>query len=139
MVEQHAVDPALPGLGEVIDQVGAALVGAAPAGAYEDEIARAVQRVATETLIGLAASADMPQVRAIASFKLKDAKTRLEGQVSSMADDLWRAHASLLARDITRFLDNPETFKRPAAIAIPPGAPIGDPSMDWVDWLIWRR
>jgi len=36
------------GLGEVIDQVGAALVGAAPAGSYESEIARAVQRVAAE-------------------------------------------------------------------------------------------
>ena len=139
MVEQHAVDPSLPGLGEVIDQVGAALMSAAPAGAYEDEIARAVQRVATEALITLAASADMPQVRAIATFKLKDAKTRLEGQVSSMADDLWRAHASLLARDITRFLDNPDAFKRPAAIAIPPGAPIGEPGMDWLGWLGWRR
>jgi hypothetical protein len=112
------------------------LVGAAPAGAYEDEIARAVQRVATEALMTLAASADMPQVRAIATFKLKDAKVRLEGQTNSMTDDAWRAHASLLARDITRFLDNPDAFKRPAAIAIPPGAPIGEPGMDWLGW--WR-
>ena len=136
IVEQHAVDPSLPGLGEVIDQVGAALVNAAPAGAYQDEIARAVQRVATESLIALAASADMPQVRAIATFKLKDAKVRLESQANSSPDNAWRAHAFLLARDITRFLDNPDAFKRPAAIAIPPGAPIGDPGMDWLGW--WR-
>ena len=28
-----------------------------------------------------------------------------------------------LARDITRFLENPEAFKRPAPIVVPPGAP----------------
>jgi hypothetical protein len=135
IVQQHAVDPSLPGLGEVIDLVGAALVNAAPAGAYEDEIARAVQRVATEALITLAASADMPQVRAIVTYKLREAKTSLERRANSGAsgsDDAWRAHASLLASDIARFLDNPDAFKRAAPIVVPPGAPIGDAGLEWL-------
>ena len=136
IVEQHAVDPTLPGLGEVIDQVGAALVGAAPGSPYEAEIARAVQRVAAEQLMALAASADMPQVRAIVTAKLGDARTRLSNMTNTIVDEDTRAYAALLGRDIARFLDNPDAFKRPAAIVIPPGAPIGDPDMDWLDW--WK-
>jgi hypothetical protein len=132
LVEQHALDPALPGLGEVIDQVGAALVSAAPAGPYESEIARAVQRVAAEQLMALAASADMPQVRAIATMKLEEARKRLASMASAADDQAAAAHAALLARDIARFLDNPDAFKRPAPIVVPPGAPIGEPGWDWL-------
>ena len=134
MVEQHAVDPALPGLEEVIDQVLATIGGVAPANAYETEIARAVERVAIEELIGLAASADMPQVRAIATLKL----SRKLNSWGSMAppDDALAAHVALLARDVKRFLDNPDAFKRQAPIVVPPGAPIGEPGMDWLAW--WR-
>jgi len=132
LVEQHALDPALPGLGEVIDQVGGALVNAAPAGPYEAEIARAVQRVAAEQLIALAASADMPQVRAIATSKLDDARKRLLNMANANLDESTGAYAALLARDIARFLDNPDAFKRLAPIAVPPGAPIGEPGWDWL-------
>jgi len=139
IVEQHAIDPSLPGLGEVIDQVGAALVGAAPASPYEAEIARAVERVAAEQLMALVASADMPQVRAMAFLKLTEARRALSSDGRGSLDKTLEAHRALLARDITRFLDNPEAFKRPAAIVIPPGAPIGEPGMDWLGWLDWRR
>jgi hypothetical protein len=131
LVEQHALDPALPGLGEIIEQVGAAMVGAQPANAYEAEIARAVERVAAEQLMALAASADMPQVRAIATFYLQQAKGRLDRAAGSQ-DVAAAAHAGLLSRDITRFLENPEAFRRPAPIVVPPGAPIGEPGWDWL-------
>jgi hypothetical protein len=142
LVEQHAVDPALPGLGEVIDQVGAALVQAAPAGPYEAEIGRAVQRVAAEQLMALAASAEMPQVRAIVTSKLDGARQQLLKIANSGAGEAVAAHASLLARDIARFLENPDTFKRPAPVVVPPGAPIGEPGWDWLGtaeppWTIW--
>ena len=131
LVEQHAFDPALPGLGEMIEQVGAALVGAQPANFYEAEIARAVERVAAEQLMALAASADMPQVRAIATFYLQQAKGRLDRAAGSQ-DVSAAAHAGLLSRDLSRFLENPEAFKRPAPIVVPPGAPIGEPGWDWL-------
>ena len=132
LVEQHALDQTLPGLGEVIDQVGASLVQAAPAGPYEAEIARAVQRVAAEQLMALAASAEMPQVRAIVTLKLDAARRQLLNTANSGADEAVSAHASLLGRDIARFLENPDTYKRPAPIVVPPGAPIGEPGWDWL-------
>jgi hypothetical protein len=132
LVEQHALDPALPGLGEAIDQVGAALVAFAPVTSYEAEIARAVQRVAAEQLMALAASADMPQVRAIVTAKLEEARKSLLNTANSNADASTTAYAALLARDIARFLENPDAFKRPAPIVVPPGAPIGEPGWDWL-------
>ncbi len=124
LVEQHVIDPALPGLSEVIETVGAALVRAAPATRYEAEIARAVERVAAEQLMTLAASADMPQVRAVSTYYLQQAKSQLD-RAATGQDVAAAAHAGLLSRDISRFLENPEAFKRPAPIAVPPGAPIG--------------
>ena len=132
LVEQHAVDPSLPGLDEVIGQVGAALVQAAPANPYEAEIARAVQRVAAEQLMGLAASAEMPQVRAIVMARLEEARKSLLNTANSNPDASTGAFAALLARDIGRFLDNPDTFKRPVSAVVPPGAPIGEPGWDWL-------
>jgi hypothetical protein len=43
------------------------------------------------------------------------------------------AHASLLAADIKRFLDRPSApASRMAVPSAPPGAPIGEPAMDWL-------
>lgn len=132
MVEQHAVDPSLPGLGTVIDRLLSASFGTTPATPYEAEIARAVQRVVVEELMALAATADMPQVRALASFALDRRMTQLERSVAALADDGEAAHRTLLARDIQRFLENPSAFKRPVPPVVPPGAPIGEPDLDWV-------
>ncbi len=131
LVQQHALDPALPGLETVVDQLIASTYGVESANPYEAEIARAVQRVVVEHLMTLAATADMPQVRAIAARKLQQRQQRLSGAVP--VDGAAAAHASLLAADIKRFLDRPFA---PAARAelptAPPGAPIGDPGLDWL-------
>jgi hypothetical protein len=43
------------------------------------------------------------------------------------------AHASLLAADIKRFLDRPAPPATRLEIPeAPPGAPIGEPAMDWL-------
>jgi len=131
-VEQHAVDPSLPGLEDVIDELFAASFGAAAATPYEAEISRAVERVVIEQLITLAASADMPQVRAIATFKLGRKLFDLNEGMTRITDDGEAAHTSLLARDIKRFMDNPDAFKRPAGPTVPPGAPIGEPGLNWL-------
>jgi hypothetical protein len=131
LVEQHAVDPSLPGLGEIIDRVGAALVGASPSNPYQAELARAVERVAAESLMALATESDMSQVRAIVMLKLDTARRRLASVEGQAADDAAKAHAMLLGREIARFLENPDRGKRQAPILVPPGAPIGDAPMDY--------
>ena len=134
LVEQHALDPTLPGLQTVLDELLSSTFGANAASPYEAEIARAVQRVVVERLMTLASTADMPQVRAIATQKLQQRAQRLTtlAQSSQSAS----AHAGLLASDIKRFLERPFAPATRADIpTAPPGAPIGDPGMDWLGRL----
>jgi hypothetical protein len=131
-VEQHAVDPSLPGLEDVIDELFASSFGATAATPYEAEISRAVERVVIEQLITLAASADMPQVRAIATFKLGRQADLMNATLPGIQEVAEAAHVALLARDMKRFMDNPDAFKRPAGPTVPPGAPIGEPGLNWL-------
>jgi hypothetical protein len=126
LVEQHALDPALPSLSDVLEQTSAA-VFATPAGdGYQRAIARAVQRSMVDRLMDLAADAGMPQVRAEASQRLR-ALRDLARTRSGSADAGERAHAALLADDLGRFLDRRwEPRERRQPLSPPPGSPIGD-------------
>jgi len=131
MVAQHAVDPSLPGLEEVIDRLTKATFDAPAATAYEAEIRRAEERVLVDRVMWLATGAPNGQVRATAAFKLGKLATRLRNEtVQSEAE---QAQRTLLAADIKRLLDRPADPMRPMpAPDAPPGAPIGDPGMDWL-------
>jgi hypothetical protein len=143
LVEQKALDPALPGLGDVIDALFAASFGATTRSPYEAEVKRAVERVVVDELMDLAGSAPMSQVRAMATFKLQRKAQEL-GRVASAGltnvgegGEAEVAQATLLVADINRFLTrpaNPVATRFPAPAA-PPGAPIGEPAMSWFRWL----
>ncbi len=137
IVEQSAIDPTIPGLGEVIDEVFGSVFGAASADPYEAEISRAVEWVAVSRVMGLAGGAAMPQVRAIALKKLADQKDALEGMMGS-ADDSDAAHFFLLSGTIERFLEDPTTPPSlPASPSAPPGAPIGQWPQDYLAGSGW--
>ncbi|HEX2446244.1 MAG TPA: zinc-dependent metalloprotease [Vicinamibacterales bacterium] len=122
LVEQHALDPSLPGLEQVLDAVDAGAFAVTTNNAYEAEISRAVQRVYVDRLIRLAGTAEMSQVRAIAAQRLRQ-----------RARDQGDAHAQLLADDIKRFLERPVQPAQPMDTPQPPpGAPIGEPALDWL-------
>ncbi len=132
MVAQHAVDPSLPGLDDILDRLIAASFDLTPASSYEAEIGRAVERVVVDRITRLADTAAMPQVRAVASLELEELAERLAREASNGTDDD-RAHYTLVARDITRFLERPaEAFGQPDAPSEPPGAPIGDTGMEYL-------
>jgi hypothetical protein len=137
MVAQHAVDPSLPGLTEVIDALRAATFRAAAATPYEEEIRRATQRALVERLMWLAGGAPMPQVRAEAS----NALSKIRSLASPGAADV--AAYALMAADIKRFLERPiDPIRTPTTYDAPPGAPIGDAGMDWLtspSWCAWDR
>ena len=89
----------------------------------------ALARVVVDHLIDLADTAPMSQVRAIATHHMKALQCRTVG-VTAAPD---RAHRTLLASDIQRFLDRPSVPARDyAQPATPPGAPIGAMGMDFL-------
>jgi hypothetical protein len=131
MVAQHAVDPTLPGLEEVIDRLAKATFDAPVVSPYEAEVRRTEERVLVDRVMWLATGAPNGQVRAIATLKLQKLAARLKaGAGTSEAD---QAQHGLLAADIRRFLDRPAEMMKvlPTADA-PPGAPIGDQPLDWL-------
>ncbi len=132
MVAQHALDPALPSLEEVIDRLTKAIFDAPVASPYEAEVRRAEERVLVDRVMWLASGAPNGQVRAIAAWKLAKLAARLED--AKAKDESEIAQQALLAADITRFLKRPaETMKPQPPPDAPPGAPIGDDSE--LDWL----
>ena len=132
MVAQHAVDPSLPGLEEVIDRLTKATFDAVAATPYEAEVRRAEERVLVDRVMWLATGSSHGQVRAIASFKLQKLAARLAKAEAATTEGDAAQHA-LLAADIRRFLDRPaEMMKVMPAPDAPPGAPIGDEDRDWL-------
>ncbi len=138
LVEQHAVDPSLPGLEDVILGLLEATGPDAADSSYEAEIRRAVRRVAIDRMMALAGGAAMPQVRALTTAYLERARHRLDARSAPMASldgpfDAQLASERLLVRDIGRFLDRPgEPYGLQASPNPPPGAPIGMPAMDFL-------
>ena len=132
MVAQHAEDPALPSLEEVIDRLAKATFNAPVSSPYQAGIRRAEERVLVDRVMWLATGAPNGEVRAIASLKLSKLAARLKTAAATNEAD--QAQHALLAADIKRFLDRPADPARPMpAPAAPPGAPIGgDPGMDWL-------
>jgi hypothetical protein len=131
MVAQHAVDPSLPGLEEVIDRLTRAVFDGAASNPYEAEIRRAEERVLVDRVMWLATGAPNSQVRAIAAFKLGKLAARLRAEANASEPE--QAQRTLLAADIKRFLDRPaDTARVMPPPDAPPGAPIGDYPMDWL-------
>jgi hypothetical protein len=129
MVEQHALDASLPGLEEVLDQVVKGTFGKQHTDTYQAEISRAVERVFVDQMMTLASNASMPQVRAIAAYTLQN----LSQQLDNASESLEKAHRSALVRDITSYLERATAYKAPpVTLSPPPGAPIGQPAMDWL-------
>ena len=134
LVQQRALDSSLPGLAEVIDRLLRAASQEGAANSYEREIARAVQHVVVEHLIDLAESASMPQVRAIATQKLRERMNAWQPRDAPAPGALAQsAMNGYLADEIRRFLERPAAaIERPAIPDAPPGPPIGDTGMQFV-------
>ncbi len=132
MVAQHAVDPSLPGLEEVIDRLTKATFDAPVASPYESEIRRAEERVLVDRVMWLATGSPNGEVRAIASLKLGKLAARLKAEPGQ--GEAEQAQHALLAADIRRFLDRPAEVEKPMPTPdAPPGAPIGgDTGEDWL-------
>ncbi len=131
MVQQHALEPDLPGLADVLDRVREGTFGASTADPYQAEVSRAVERVFVNRLMLLAGHAPDGQVRAEASAELADLRGWLEARGGTDGGD--EAHYAYLASEIERFQDRPhQPVEMPGSPDMPPGSPIGQPGMDWL-------
>ena len=133
MVAQHAVNPAAPGLEDVIDRLVAATFDAPTTTGYEAAVRRAEERVLVDRVMWLAVASPNSQVRAIASLKLSKLAARIKAAVAKTEADT--AQRTLIAADIKRFLERPLDQTRPIPLPAPdapPGAPIGDWDQDWL-------
>ena len=131
MVAQHAVDPGLPGLDEVIERLRKAVFQAPVASPYEAAVRRAEEGVLVDRVMWLAAAAPNGEVRATARLQLWRLGANLSSAGTESEED--EAQRLLLAADIKRFLDRPADPARPMPSPVPPpGAPIGDTGMDWL-------
>jgi hypothetical protein len=139
MVAQHAVNPALPGLEDVIDRLTTATFDAPTTTGYEAAVRRAEERVLVDRVMWLAQASPNGQVRAIASMKLSKLAAKIKAAPAKTEADT--AQRTLIAADIKRFLERPAEAARaivaPAPDA-PPGAPIGDMPMDWLATPPWK-
>ncbi len=132
MVAQHAVDPSLPGLEDVLNRLVATVFDAVPATPYEAEINRAMERVVVSRAMSLAQSAPMTQVRALATQALRRLQTRYAVPAPAQPS-AEQAHRQLVVDDIKRFFERSADTMRPATpLPPPPGAPIGDYDLDYL-------
>ena len=135
LVEQHALNDALPGLVEVIETVLQTTFDAVSSNGYEFELQRAIQRVVVDRLVRLGSVAPMAQVRAISAYWLEELAQRIDEPtgLAELSGIEARAHVDALRRDIRRFLDRPGGIAEPwEAPTAPPGSPIGDPGLRWL-------
>ena len=133
MVAQHAVDPTLPGLEEVIDTLTKAVFDTPTANSYEAAVQRAEQRVLVNRVMWLAQGSPSSDVRAIASGRLQ--KIAARSRATAAMAEVESSHRTLLAADIKRFLErgyDERSLSAAAAAPAPPGAPIGDLGQNWL-------
>ena len=134
MVEQHMLDSSLPSLRDVLGRLIDASFGASASGAYEAEVKHVVEGLVIDRIKWLAENAPMLQVRTASTAVLQ----RMHTNLMAMNDS---PQAATLALDVQRFLQRPATpVTAPNSVSAPPGAPIGDPGLQWMgqpaqDWL----
>ena len=135
LVQQHALDPSLPGLAEVLTALVDAVRPEPNETLYRTELRLAAYRVLVDRIMALADGASMPHVRALATRKLVDLRAEMAANPPPERD---AAFVQLVDRDIERFLEKPSApYEMPGTPNAPPGAPIGEPALDWLARDAW--
>jgi hypothetical protein len=133
LIEYQARDSKQPGFLPVAQQLVAHTWQAAPATGYPAALQTVVNNLTLKYLLQLAADTRASaSVRGQALLEVDDLQKWMQSHVS-------RAKASQKANilyglaEIDRFKAEPNKFAPPAAVDMPPGAPIGMPGLDFVD------
>ncbi len=126
LVNHHALNPQMPSLEEVTDQLFNATWKQTNRQGYAGEIARLTDRLVLQQLTELAANPEAAgQVRAVAVLKIGELKSWLLAQSKAVGSAGQKAHYLLAVRQIKDFEENAAEAKPSAPLPIPAGAPIG--------------
>ena len=132
LLDQHRLDPALPGLDEVLAALTSACLRDEPLTPRLAAVAERLEVVLVDRLVELASRGDAPApVRARAELALARVAERF-GQTAAADGDGHQATRAHLARLIEQALerDAPPADPRRRSGAPPPGSPIGDGALD---------
>lgn len=125
LVEQHARNPASPGLAEVLDAIVAATWKGRREPGLRGEIQRVVDQVALFDLIALSRNAAAsPQTRAVASQALQALRPWMAAAAARTGDPAERAHLAYGEQQIAELQREPRRLEVPPAEP-PDGPPIG--------------
>lgn len=133
LIEYQARDNNQPGFLPVVDRLLACTWKAAPATGYPGALQTVVNNLTMKYLLQLAAD---PKASASARGQ---ALLVIDGLHEWLWSKVKKANASQKANllfglsQIERFRADPNKFSPPAAVDMPPGAPIGMPGMDFLD------
>ncbi|MGC4051602.1 MAG: zinc-dependent metalloprotease [Paludibaculum sp.] len=127
LVEYHARDAGMPGLGEVLERLFTVTWKAPEKPGLAAEVQHAVQYVALRRAMNLAVDEEAPgQVRAVALSEINKLKTWLAAHPGG-------ANVAFGLAEIAAFEKDPKQMRLPKAPEPPPGMPIGMAglSCDW--------
>jgi hypothetical protein len=125
LIEQHARNPASPGLDEVLGTIVAATWKARRGAGLHGEIARVVDQVVLFDLMALSRSeAASPQTRALATIELLNLKGWAAAAAAKTKEPAERAHLAYAEQQIAAFQKDPKQLDAPPA-SPPDGPPIG--------------
>ncbi|HLZ17571.1 MAG TPA: zinc-dependent metalloprotease [Cyclobacteriaceae bacterium] len=132
LIEHHSRDAKLPGLEGVIDKLINASMKAPARTGLEGAVQMAVNYSLFISLSKLAVHKNASaETRAIVFLKLDQLKAWLASRVTS--DEAWKAHFAYLVRQISALLDDPDEYKAENLLPPPPGMPIGDCGLNFLD------
>lgn len=130
LVEYHARDSQMPGLGEVVDRLLDATWKTRRDNPYAEAVQFVIDQAVLSHLLRLAANESAAtQVRAVAYDKIDRLKTWL-GERAGRESAERRAHFKFAIAQIERFQENAEAFRPSRPPQPPAGSPIGGGAPD---------
>ena len=133
LVEYNARDPKQPGLLSVLDKLIEGTWKAPKVTGYKGELQTLVNNLMLKNLLNLAADPDASEsVRGQVLLKIDELKQFLSSSMAS-AEPLKKANMLFGLAQIGEFAKNPDKFIPAPAFDMPPGAPIGEPDLWFVD------
>lgn len=132
LIEYHARDSKQPGFIAVADKLLAQTWQAPLADGYKGELQVMVNNLTLQYLLGLAASTSTSDnVRGQALLEVDKLKDWMTGRLATTGD-IQKANILFGLSQIESFKGEPSKYERIPELAVPPGAPIGMPAMDFL-------